>query len=101
VPDKYIIDSGQKVEVYRRIAAIRVGEQIADLEEELVDRYGDLPGPVERLLMVSKIKVIASELRIKNINRQKGTFNFLFGTQPPLDAARLVKLGEMYRNRIK
>jgi transcription-repair coupling factor (superfamily II helicase) len=101
IPDKYINDSGQKVELYRRIAGINNMGQIADLEEELVDRYGDLPGPVDRLLMVAKIKAIGNQLMIKIINRQKGTFNFLFGEQPPIDAAKLVKLGEMYRNRIK
>ncbi|MEG6617173.1 transcription-repair coupling factor [Peptococcaceae bacterium 1198_IL3148] len=101
IPDKYISDSSQKVELYRRIAAVKDLEQIADLEEELIDRYGDLPSPVERLLMVARIKVLGSDLRLKSINRQRGMFNFVFDAQPPLDAAQLVALGETYRNRIK
>lgn len=101
IPEQYISNSGQKVDVYRRIARISTEEQVTDLADEIMDRYGDLPPPVQRLLMVAKIKVLANGLKVINISRQQGVFRFLFGSEPPLDGAKLVQLMEVYKNNIK
>ena len=51
IPEEYISDSSQKVDIYRRITRISSAEQLSDLQDEIMDRYGELPPPVERLLM--------------------------------------------------
>lgn len=101
IPDQYVTESGQKVEIYRRITELRNEKQIEELEEELVDRYGDIPEPVQRLMMVARLKLLGGSLKIKAISKQMSFIRFTFGFQPPLDAGRLVKLGELYKNRVK
>ncbi|WP_238442444.1 transcription-repair coupling factor [Desulfofalx alkaliphila] len=101
IPEDYIKEAGQKVEIYRRLAEIKSLEELAELEDELMDRYGELPEPVQRLLMVCRLRVMAAKLRIKSITYQRAVYRFAFGPEPPLDAGKLVKLGELYRNRLK
>lgn len=56
LPKDYIADEGLRLEAYRTIAAVRDAKGIAAAREELVDRYGPLPDPAERLLTVAALK---------------------------------------------
>lgn len=101
IPEKYITDTNQKVELYRRIASMKRENEIAELEEELVDRFGDLPPSVQNLLRVSSIRVIAGQMKIKSISRQQGFYRLLFAPTHPLTGEKLVSIGDLYRNRVK
>ena len=101
IPDTYIPDPNQKVAIYKRIAAFSSLSEIPDLEDELVDRFGDLPGPVGNLLAVAKIRVLAGWLKIKSINLLPGQFRLLFAAGHPLAGEDLVAAGRQYQNRIK
>jgi len=63
-PSRYIRDSKQKVEMYKRVAAAHGLEEIEDVIDELIDRYGEPPEPVMNLLGVAKLKIVASKLGI-------------------------------------
>jgi transcription-repair coupling factor (superfamily II helicase) len=63
LPDDYIPDARQKMALYHRIAGVSDPEEAPELEEELVDRYGALPEPVANLLLVAKVRSLASRLR--------------------------------------
>ena len=51
-----------KIEIYQRIAAIRNNESLGRLLDELIDRFGDPPQPVQNLLTVAKIRNVAREV---------------------------------------
>ena len=101
IPGSYVPDSNQKVEIYRRIAAIREEAVLEDLSGELEDRFGDLPQPVQRLIMVARVKTMAGKLRVKNISELSGFFRLQFASGHPLTGEKLVKIGQEYRNRVK
>jgi transcription-repair coupling factor (superfamily II helicase) len=101
IPNEYISDTNQKVEIYRRIASLKKGSTIADLEEELVDRYGDLPNSVQNLLRISRIRIMAGHLKIKSVNKQHGFYRLTFAPGHTLTGEKLVKVGEYYRNKVK
>ncbi len=61
-PSRYIRDSQQKVEMYKKAASARHEAEIIDILDELVDRYGDLPEPVENLLLIARLKILAGKL---------------------------------------
>ena len=63
LPETYIRDSGQKVEIYKKIAALRSLEEVDALEEEMKDRFGPLPAPAESLETV-RVKILAKHLGI-------------------------------------
>ena len=101
IPDTYIPDANQKVAIYKRIAGLSSLDEIPDLEDELVDRFGDLPGPVCNLLAVAKIRVLAGWLKIKSISLLPGQFRLLFAAGHPLSGEDLVAAGRQYQNRVK
>lgn len=64
IPSTYIKSEYQKLDIYKRIAAIESEEELSDMKDELVDRYGSLSTPAVNLLNIALIKsmVIKSEL---------------------------------------
>lgn len=101
IPDHYISDANQKVEIYRRIARNNGEGEIEGIEEELVDRFGDLPDPVQNLIGIARLKNFASKLNIKTISKQQGYYKFQFASAHSLNGESLVQIGNSYAGRIK
>jgi len=59
IPSLYITDSRQKIEMYKKFVAASTLEEVDDLAAELIDRFGDIPKPVENLLTISRLRVYA------------------------------------------
>lgn len=101
IPDTYIPDANQKLEIYKRLAGMTAADDLPELEDELVDRFGDLPGPVQNLLAVAKVRVLAGQLGIKTISLLPSQFRLFFGSDHLLTGEALVAAGRQYQNRIK
>ena len=71
IPDSYIPNEYQKLDIYKRVAAIENEEEMEDMLEELIDRFGDIPKKVETLLAVASLKAIAQRLRGSGAERGK------------------------------
>ncbi|MGG1550425.1 transcription-repair coupling factor [Paenibacillus ferrarius] len=103
LPSDYIYDSMQKIEIYKKVAAIRTLEEAADLHDELVDRFGDLPQSVFNLLTVARLKAYGSEYRIETIS-QKGEDYLIkmhIDQNSRLDGQKLLALSKGFDGRIK
>lgn len=74
IPDTYIKEKQDKIEIYQKIADAKEENEYVILKEELLDRYGKLPIEVIKLIEISKIK---TELSKKGINRIKQINNFI------------------------
>ena len=79
LPDTYIPDSRQKISIYKKISALKTDADRHELEDELKDRYGDIPEPVEMLLEISSIKQLCQQLGITTLvagsKQLKATFD--------------------------
>ena len=64
--------------MYRKIAAINDNNDVIDIEDELIDRYGDIPGPVRNLIKVAYIKALARSLGISAVTEKKDSVIFTF-----------------------
>ena len=71
IPDRYVPSPEQRMDLYRRIAAIRGEEEADELVDELIDRYGEPPRPVNNLLSVALLRAAAAQCRINDL-AQKG-----------------------------
>jgi transcription-repair coupling factor (superfamily II helicase) len=67
IEEDYIPDENHKIEVYKKIAAIEGPKDKMDVEEELVDRFGDIPLSVQNLIDVAYVKALAKRMRIAEI----------------------------------
>ncbi len=81
LPSSYITAQDQKVDFYQRIYSVFKLEEIEEIEEELVDRYGSPPEPVKNLLTVAMLRISAAMLGIEHIYQQQGNImvRFAFG----------------------
>lgn len=71
IPDTYIPDSQQKVEMYKKVAGARTVEDVDDLEEEMEDRFGAMPDAVRNLLAIARLKVEAKRAGIGQIIQER------------------------------
>lgn len=71
IPDKYIDDEVQKIEIYKKIAAIGSFDDLMDIKEELEDRFSTIPDPVYNLMNIAYIRSMAKNFGIEEI-REKG-----------------------------
>ena len=88
----YIDDAMHKIEVYQRIAALRTGEQIRTLLDELIDRFGDPTKPVMNLLQVARIKNYARSLGVKSIIEKPAFLEIAFCPQPKFEVDNMLAL---------
>ena len=92
IPDFYIKNQEQRMELYKKIAGIRTMEEYYDMQEELEDRYGDLPKSVQLLLEVVLVKAEAHEMGIRAISQKHGNLLLEFQPQPNIDPQKLMQL---------
>lgn len=70
IPSDYIADPNLKIAMYKRFAEVKNREDWSDLQDELLDRFGDPPPPVSRLLLITGIKSYCYQHRISKIEYQ-------------------------------
>ena len=71
IPETYIEDSAQKIEIYQDIALCRNNKDIEDVIDEIIDRYGTMPTEVENLIEIARIKILARNANVLKLS-QKG-----------------------------
>ena len=71
IPDSYIDNSSQKIEIYQNIALCRTEEDIQNVIDEIIDRYGVMPKELENLIEVARIKELCREAGVIKISEKK------------------------------
>ena len=82
IPDSYIENGSQKIEMYQNIALCRTEEDIQNVIDEMIDRYGVLPKEVENLIEIARIKELAKNTHISKISQKKDGIVFTYYTTP-------------------
>lgn len=78
IPDAYIRDGHQKIEMYKRFRGIETIDDIGDLKEEMLDRFGDYPEEVDYLFKISEMKIYANLIGVELIKQAKDNVTVLF-----------------------
>ncbi len=78
IPGTYINDEKQKIDMYKRFRSIESLKDIMDLQDEMMDRFGDFPEEVEYLFQVSRMKELAKEVKVEKVGRSKKDIQLLF-----------------------
>ena len=73
IPASYIKNEYQKLDIYKRISAIETGDEYMDMQDELMDRFGDIPRSVDNLLSIAALRALAHRAYVTEviINRQE------------------------------
>ena len=98
---EYIYDATNKIEIYQRISALRTEEHVTHLTEELIDRFGALTKPVEKLIQVARIKNYARTLGIKSIVEKPAFIELTLIENPKFEVHNMIKAKEYFGNILK
>ncbi|WP_028551911.1 transcription-repair coupling factor [Paenibacillus sp. UNC451MF] len=103
IPGDYIYDSVQKIEIYKKVAAVKTLEEAAELQDELVDRFGDLPEAVLNLLAVARLKVYGSMYAIETISQKGVDYDIKIHADQTgnLDGQKLLAVTSEFEGRVK
>ncbi len=89
IPGEYIMNEVQKLDSYKRIAAISSDEEAREMRDELTDRYGAVPPACEHLIRISLIRIKAHKLFISDIKGVNGRITFVFRPDAKINVANL------------
>lgn len=85
IPSTYINDELQKIEIYKKIAAIDSFDDMTYIRDELIDRYSDIPHSVNNLINIAYIKSLAKRLGIEEVKEQTKEVIFQFESKDRID----------------
>jgi transcription-repair coupling factor (superfamily II helicase) len=85
IPENYISDETQKIEIYKKIAAIDSLEDLHDVQDELIDRFSDIPPSVLNLIKIAYMRSIAKRLGLEEIKELKEEVVLQFASRDRID----------------
>ena len=101
IPSAYIKNEVQKLDIYKRIAGIENEEELMDIQEELLDRYGDLPQSVNNLLIISLIKSMCNSVYIQSLVQKDYDVKLVMYPKAKINVERIPELMKKYPNNLK
>ncbi|MDR1389002.1 MAG: transcription-repair coupling factor [Treponema sp.] len=91
IPDVWIGGNQEKMEVYKKIAAVRTREELDSLHAELVDRFGSPPEEAASLLSLAEIRIICRSLSVSSLREREGVVQVEFAKVSKVNTDRLVR----------
>ncbi len=98
IPESYIEDASQKIEIYQDIADCRNEEDIQNIIDEIIDRYGNMPAEVENLIKIARIKNLCKEKNVIKIQERPNGIAFTFSE---IDRHKVADWIEIYKTNIR
>jgi transcription-repair coupling factor (superfamily II helicase) len=92
IPDDYLPDVNTRLTLYKRIASARNGDELGELQVEMIDRFGLLPDPVKHLFAVTALKLAATPLGIRKLEVGANGGRVIFRPQPAIEPLTIIKL---------
>jgi transcription-repair coupling factor (superfamily II helicase) len=89
IPAEYVPEENQRLRMYKRIAGVETDRQLADVEAELRDRYGEPPVPVQQLLRYAALRLQAVNSGVTAIERKRDLVSVKFRQDAPVDPVKL------------
>mgnify|MGYP002869715822 CR=1 FL=1 len=88
-----------KIEIYQRVAAADSDEELAELFDELIDRFGEPPAPVINLLAIARLKFLSKKIGVSSLTERGEQLEFQFVGD--FKSRGLLKLLRIFKNRIQ
>ncbi|MFW5769514.1 MAG: TRCF domain-containing protein, partial [Spirochaetota bacterium] len=92
IPESYISEPEEKMEVYKRIASIQEEEELGGVMTEVEDRFGPMPVEVQSLLSLAEIRVLCRKLYIESLKERRGTLEVAFARVSEINVDKILRL---------
>ncbi len=101
IPSSYIRNENLKMDIYRRIAEIGNRSDYEDMQDELIDRFGNYPRPVEHLLRIALLRAEAHAAYVTEISGDSEQLRLSLLKEAPIDPQRLIRMAKESRGSIR
>lgn len=101
IPPSYISSGNQKLEMYKKIASIENQSDYMDMQDELIDRFGEMPAAVSNLLMVALMKAKAHENYIVELLAKPESITMKMLPQAPVQSNKVIPFMQNYGGRLR
>ncbi|WP_131781862.1 transcription-repair coupling factor [Legionella gresilensis] len=101
IPEDYINDIHTRLIMYKRIANAKDKDQLRELQIEMIDRFGLLPQPVKNLILITELKLLATQLGINKINASEQQGKIEFSENPKINTSVLINLIQVHAKRYR
>ena len=100
IPEYYIRDSAVKLGFYQRIQQAKLLNRLHLLEDEMIDRFGDIPDETWNLLRVAELKIYCQQIGIRSLKQKGGIVTALFAPDTNMDMPKLLELIKKYKRQL-
>ncbi len=101
IPEHYIRNEFQKLDVYKRIAAISCEEEYDDMLEELMDRFGEPPRAVQNLLTAAELKAEAHRIYITELSQKGDEIRFMLYGRARIDVSKIEPFLHAWKGKMR
>jgi len=97
LPSDYCSDVHERLTLYKRLANCDTNDELQSLQEELIDRFGELPDQARTLIETHRLRILAKPIGLAKIDATEAVVKLQFIPNPPLDPARIIQLVQQDR----
>ena len=101
IPPTYIGNEMQKLDIYKRIAGIETEEEVEEMLEELIDRFGEPPKSVQNLLTIARLKYMAHSAYVREVNQKGEKLKLVMYEKAPINPVRIPQLLDVNKPYLK
>jgi len=101
IPDSYIEEPTEKMEVYKKIASVQTEEELESVFGELTDRFGPLPEEVHSLLSLAEIRIMCRKLFVSSLKERGGKVEIEFAKVAKISPDRILHLIESSGGKVR
>jgi transcription-repair coupling factor (superfamily II helicase) len=98
LPNDYCGDIHQRLMIYKRLANCNSGEELEDMQQELIDRFGLLPDATQALFDCHRLRILAKPLGISKVDASGEAIVIQFMPNPPIDPLKIISLIQSRRH---
>ena len=101
IPASYIPNEYQKLDIYKRIASIENEDEMDDMLEELIDRFGDVPKKVQQLLSIALLTALAHSAYVTAVEQKGEVIKFVMYEQAKVKVEQIPELIKKYKGDLQ
>ena len=100
IPSTYVYNEYQKLELYKRISSIESKDEMEDMTDELIDRFGEMPKAVHNLLYVAYLKSLAHHAYMTDVKQKGEKISFEMKPDAAVDVEKIPAILEEYKREL-
>jgi len=101
IPDSYIQNEVQKLEVYKKIATIESEEEMSEMLDELLDRFGEIPKKAYQLLRIASLKALANSVYLTAVEEKEWGYRLMMYEKANVNPGKIPELLEKYQGKLE